>query len=86
MWSLLYADDISLICDTAEKLRETVTLMDATFLPWGLTISTNTKVQVVGRAAAAQNAEPIIILRGEQLEVVFRFEYCIFTSDCTSDA
>ncbi len=50
MWILLYADDISLACDTAEKLREAVITMDATFLRWGLTISTKkTKVLVVGR-------------------------------------
>ena len=40
MWILLYADDTSLICDTAEKLREAVTVMDVTFLRWGLAIST----------------------------------------------
>ena len=50
MWILLYADDISLACDTAEKLREAVITMDATFLRWGLTISTKkTKVLVDGR-------------------------------------
>ena len=38
MWILLYADDISLACDTAEKLREAVITMDAIFLRWGLTI------------------------------------------------
>jgi len=35
MWILMYADDISLACDTAEKLRVAVTTMDATFLRWG---------------------------------------------------
>ena len=89
MWILLYADDISLVCDTAVKLREAVTIMDATFLRWGLTISTKkTKVLVVGRNAAAQAADSVIMLRGEQLEVVSQFKYLgsIFTSDCTLDA
>ena len=50
MWILLYADDISLACDTAEKLREAVNTMNAIFLRWGLTISTKkTKVLIVGR-------------------------------------
>ena len=50
MWILLYGDDISLACDTAEKLREAVITMDATFLRWGLAISTKeTKALVVGR-------------------------------------
>lgn len=34
VWILLYADDISLACDTADKLRPAVTTMDDTFLPW----------------------------------------------------
>lgn len=69
--------DISLICDTAEKPREAVIVIDATFLRWGLTVSTKkTKVLVVNRDAAAQSAE-----------VVSQFKYMgsIFTSDCTLD-
>ncbi len=89
MWILLCADDIPLACDTAEKLREAVITMDATFLHWRLTISTKkTKVLVVGRNAAAQAADPVIALRRDQLEVVSQFKYlgCVFTSDCTLDA
>ena len=89
MWVLLYADDISLICDSAEKLREAVTVMGTTFLRWGLTISTKkTKVLVVGRNDAAQAADLVIMLRGDQLEVVSQFKYLgsIFTSDRTLDA
>ena len=43
---------------------------------------------VVGRDAAAQKFEPIIVIRGEQLEVASQFNYLgsIFTSDCTLDA
>ena len=29
MWIMLYDDDIPLVCDTTEKLREAVTTMDA---------------------------------------------------------
>ena len=85
MWILMYADDISLACDTAEKLRVAVTNMDATFLRWGLTIS---KVLLVGRNAAAQAADSVITLRGDQLEVVSQFKYLgsVFNSDCTLDA
>ena len=89
MWILLYADDISLACDTAEKLRVAVTTMDATFLRRGLTISTKkTKVLVVGRNAAAQAADSVIMLRGDQLEVFSQFKYLgsVFNSDCTLDA
>ena len=76
MWILLYVDDISLICDSAEKLREAVTVMDTTFLRWGLTISTKkTKVPVVGRNGAAEAADLVITLRGDRLEVVSHFQY-----------
>ena len=89
MWSLMYADDISLACDTAEKLMEAVTTMDATFLHRGLTISTKkTKVLVVGRNAAAQAADAVITSLGDQLEVVSHFKYLgsVFTSDCALDS
>ena len=63
--------------------------MDATFLRWGLTISTQkTEVLVLGRDAALETAEPVIVLRGEQLEVVSHCKYLgsISTSDGTLDA
>ena len=59
---MLYDDDIPLVCDTAEKLREAVTTMDTTVLRW---ISPKkTKVLVVGRNAAAQAADSVILLCG----------------------
>ena len=80
MCILLFADNISLICESAEKLREAVTVMDTTFLHWGLTVATTistkkTKVLVVGRNDAAQAAILVIMLRGDQLEVVSQFKY-----------
>jgi hypothetical protein len=84
MWILLYADDISLVCDDIESLRAAVTLMDATFVQWGLTISTKkTKVLVVGKDAAEQSANAVITIRGEVLEVASHFKYLgsMFTSD-----
>ena len=64
MWIPLYVDDISLACDTAEKLREAVITMHTTFLRWGLTISTKmTKVLFVRRNPAAQVADSVITLR-----------------------
>ncbi len=61
--------------------------MDATFLRRGLTTSTKkSKVLVVDRNAAAQAADSVITLRGDQLEVVSHFELgSVFTSDCTLD-
>ena len=63
--------------------------MDATFLRWGLTISSKkTKVLLVGRNDATQTADSVITLHGDQLEAVSQFKYSnsIFTSDCTLDA
>ena len=45
--------------------------MDATFLLWGVTFSIKkTKVLVIGRNVAAQAADSVIMLHGDQLEVV----------------
>ena len=51
MWILLYALDISLACDNIDHLRTAVSLMDSTFLQWGLTIK---KPKVLGRDAEAK--------------------------------
>jgi len=70
-------------------VREAIITMDATFLWWGFTISTKkTKVLVVGRNAAAQAANSVIMLNGDQLEVVSHFKSfgSVFTSDCTLNA
>ena len=73
MWILLYADDISLVCDNIESLRAAVTIMDATFVLWGLTISIEkTKVLAVGKDAAEQSPHAVIIISGEVLEVIFQ--------------
>ncbi|KAL0029660.1 hypothetical protein WJX79_000326 [Trebouxia sp. C0005] len=75
--------------DTAEKLRVAVTTMDATLLRRGVTISTKkTRVLVVSTNAAAQAADSVITLQGDQLEVVSFFKYLgsVFVSDCTLDA
>ena len=77
--------EASLACDAAQKLREAVTTMHATFLRWGLAISTyKTKVLVVSRNAVAQAADLVMMLLGDQLEVVSHFSYLssVVTSDC----
>ncbi len=64
--------------------RAAVTLMDATSMQWGLTISTNkTKVLVVGKDAAEQSPNAVITIMEEVLEVVSQFKYSgsMFTCD-----
>ena len=61
--------------------------MDATFLHWGLTTSTKkTKVPVVGANVAAPAVYSVVMLRGDQLEVVSQCQDSMFASDCTLDA
>ena len=89
MWILLYADDISLVCNNIESLRTAVTLLDDTFGKWGLTLSTKkTKVLIVGRNAESLSAHADINIWGDKLEVVSSFKYlgCLFTSDCIIDS
>ncbi len=84
MWILLYADDVSLVCDDIKSLRAAVALMDAPFVQWGVTIITKkTKVLVVGKDAAEQSANAVITIRGKVLEVVSHFKHLgsMFTSD-----
>ena len=64
MWILSYADDISLVCDDIASLRAAVTLMDATFVQWGLTISTK-KTKLLGRDAAEQSPNVVLSSKGE---------------------
>ena len=60
MWILMYADDISLVCDDVDNLRTAVTLMDTTSTQWCLTISTRkTQVLIVGRDAEAEASNAV---------------------------
>ena len=71
------------MCDDIGSLRVAVTLVDATFVQWGLTISTQKTTVLVGKAAAEQSAHAVITIRGEVLEVVSHFKYLgsTFASD-----
>ena len=52
-------------------MQVAVTLMDATFVQWGLTISLKkTQVLLVGNDAAELPPNAVITLEGEVLEVV----------------
>ena len=88
VWILMYADDICLIADDLENLRQAITAMDAAFLTYGLTVSTQkTKVLVVGREAEVRAANLQIPICGAELEVVTEFQYLgsIFSADNTVD-
>lgn len=84
----MYADDICLIADDADNLTRAITAMDAAFLTYGLTVSTQkTKVLVVGKDAGIQASNLHIHIRDTELEVVTEFQYLgsIFSADNTID-
>ncbi|KAL3138620.1 hypothetical protein ABBQ32_006384 [Trebouxia sp. C0010 RCD-2024] len=78
---LLYADGISSVGDDIDNLRKAVALMDATFLQWGLTISTKKTKALKSNATTAGGGVGM-------LEGVSDFKYLgtIFTSDGTLNA
>ena len=86
----MYAADICLIADNPGNLRQVITAMDAAFLTYGLTISTQkTKVLDVGKEAElhAAGLRWEIPIRGAELEVVTEFQYLgsIFSANNTVD-
>ena len=72
----MFASDICLIADDPDSLRQAVIAMDAVFLTYGLTVSTQeTKVLVVSKEAEvhAANLQTYVYICGAQLEVVAEF-------------
>ncbi len=60
LWILLYADDIALLSDDPEKLRDMVTALDLAFRRWGLLISVGkTKTMTVHVPVPGQG--PVVV-------------------------
>ena len=71
---LLYADDMSILCDDAKGLNRLVQRLDETTQEWGLEISQEkTKILTTDRSGNAPI--PKIELRGEEIENVPKFKY-----------
>ena len=88
VWILMYADDICLIADNPDNLSQAITAMDAAFLTYGLTVSTQkTKILVVGKDAGTHANNLHVLVRDTELEVVSEFKYLgsIFSADNTVD-
>ena len=78
----MYAADICVIADDADNLRQAIMAMEAAFLAYGLTVSTQkTKVLVVGKDAEVHAGSLHIPIHGVELERVTEFQYLgsIFT-------
>ena len=71
---LLYADDMVVFCDDPLKLKLSIEKLEDITQQWAMVISVpKTKILVVN--VACDTPDPIIILRGEQIEVVKTFTY-----------
>ena len=91
VWMLMYADDISLACDSPENLQRALAEMHEEFKQWGMRISVaKTKILVAG---AVPNDSPALSsqLDEQQLNTVQVFKYLglpgrVFTTDNSLDA
>ena len=83
--SLLYADDMAIVCDDADSLNETVTKLDDVLQQWGLEMSAK-KTEVLTVDRHESSSKPNIVIRNQPLKNVQEFKYLgtIFTSKPTS--
>jgi hypothetical protein len=76
MWILLYADDIALMSDDPDKLRDLVTALDSACRRWGLLISvgkTKTLTVLIPRQGEGPVAVPVIFIGTQRVEHVKQF-------------
>ena len=86
LWILLYADDIALMSDDADKLQRMVTALHLAFQRWGLLISvgkTKSMTVYVPRPGEEPPPTPIIYIGDQRIEHVNKFKYLgqIISSD-----
>jgi hypothetical protein len=78
LWILLYADDIALMSDDADKLQRMVTALHLAFQRWGLFISvgkTKSMTIYVPRPGEEPPPKPIIYIGDQRIEYVNKFKY-----------
>ena len=90
LMALLYADDLVIICESEEGLKECIRSMEWQTQEWGLTISVKkTKCMVTDSPEKKQTKLEEINIRGEGIEWVNSFQYLgsILNEDakCTAD-
>ena len=80
---LLYADDMAIVCDSANGLTRLVTILDNVTQAWHLDISQKkTEILSVDRFNSQQ--QPSITLRNQQIQQVTSFKYLGRTFDASS--
>lgn len=85
LFSLLYADDIVLMCDSPAELQEMITIVDRFCAKWRLSLNTDkSKVMIVTpprtNLVSEENEEaldetPRWLFRGQELEIVTKYKY-----------
>ena len=71
--NIQYADDLTLVAESASELQAMVSTLDRACTRWGMTINaTKTKTMTVGKE---EENEVTIALRGNPLEAVESFSY-----------
>ena len=83
---LMYADDIALLSDNAESLAVAIQKVDQIMKQWGMLLGVK-KCKVLVVSKSDDVPQPVIVLDGEQLEVVKKFQYLgsMFTHDNNLD-
>ena len=72
--SLLYADDMAIVCENSEDLEAIVTRLDEVLCQWGLEVSPEkTEVLSIDRFGRAEM--PDIAIRGQKIKNVEKFKY-----------
>jgi len=86
IWILMYADDIALFSDNAESLEVAAQEVHQKMKQWGMPLGVK-KCKVLVVSKSDDVPQPVIVLDGEQLEVVKKFEYLgsMFTHDNNLD-
>ena len=72
--NIQYADDLTLVAETREKLQLMVDTLDRACMRWGMTIN-RAKTKIMSIGAGTDDNQPTVTLRGNALEAVEAFSY-----------
>jgi sorting nexin-29 len=72
--ALLYADDMSIVCEDSSALKRIVLRLDEVLMQWGLVISQK-KTEILTVDRRGQAAAPAVRLRGKPIKSVDQFKY-----------
>ena len=73
LFDLLYADDLVIVCESAEVMRETVTRLEQATQEAGLTISVKKSKYLITKVEGRSEPDIDIVIRGDKVERVGQF-------------